>query len=223
MPVADVVAHVVRARPGLIARWHPRPRGGHLRLGRHPDPLARRRLPRRVAGAGRRRWSAPTTTPTRSPARLHAAGSVVWGRSRDHQQSATIADLFTEAGLEHDPELLTRLLRVLGAAHRHRPRVPAPVRRAARDGPQGRRAVQHDLAARVARRLLRARRRLRPDRRGRLHERDPVDQAVRRGRSAPRWRPSGVDDPAGCVYVGDRLFDDVWGARTPGCARSTSR
>ena len=26
-----------------------------------------------------------------------AAGDVVWGRSRDHQQSATIADLFAEA------------------------------------------------------------------------------------------------------------------------------
>ncbi len=31
----------------------------------------------------------------------------MWGRSRDHQQSATIADLFDEAGLEHDPALLT--------------------------------------------------------------------------------------------------------------------
>ena len=38
--------------------------------------------------------------------RLHAAGATVWGRSRDHQQSATIADLFTEAGLDHDPKLL---------------------------------------------------------------------------------------------------------------------
>ena len=31
---------------------------------------------------------------------------MIWGRSRDHQRSATIADLFTEAGLDHDPELL---------------------------------------------------------------------------------------------------------------------
>ena len=31
----------------------------------------------------------------------------MWGRSRDHQQSATIADLFDEAGLEHDPALLS--------------------------------------------------------------------------------------------------------------------
>src|SRR5215216_7873696 len=39
--------------------------------------------------------------------RLHEAGATVWGRSRDHQQSSTVADLFTEAGLEHDPDLLT--------------------------------------------------------------------------------------------------------------------
>jgi len=26
----------------------------------------------------------------------------------------------------------------------------------------------------------------------------------------------GVSDPARCVYVGDRLFDDVWGAHNAG-------
>ena len=26
----------------------------------------------------------------------------------------------------------------------------------------------------------------------------------------------GVDDPAACVYVGDRLFDDIWGAQNAG-------
>jgi putative hydrolase of the HAD superfamily len=40
-------------------------------------------------------------------ARLHQAGQTIWGRSRDHQQSATVADLFDEAGLGHDPDLLT--------------------------------------------------------------------------------------------------------------------
>ena len=34
--------------------------------------------------------------------RLHQAGETVWGRSRDHQQSATVADLFTEDGVYHD-------------------------------------------------------------------------------------------------------------------------
>jgi len=26
----------------------------------------------------------------------------------------------------------------------------------------------------------------------------------------------GVDDPARCVFVGDRLFDDIWGAARAG-------
>ena len=29
----------------------------------------------------------------------------------------------------------------------------------------------------------------------------------------------GVTDPARCVYVGDRLFDDIWGAQNAGPAR----
>ena len=32
-----------------------------------------------------------------------------------------------------------------------------------------------------------------------------------------------MTDPARCVYVGDRLFDDVWGAQNAGCGPSTSR
>ena len=28
----------------------------------------------------------------------------------------------------------------------------------------------------------------------------------------------GVDDPAACVYVGDRLYDDIWGAQQAGLA-----
>src|SRR3954449_3839225 len=35
---------------------------------------------------------------------LQRANQVIWGRSRDHQQSATVADLFTAAGLTHDPD-----------------------------------------------------------------------------------------------------------------------
>ena len=35
-------------------------------------------------------------------------------------------------------------------------------------------------------------------------------------RSGRRWRRSASSDPARCVYVGDRLFDDVWGAHNAG-------
>ena len=47
-------------------------------------------------------------------------------------------------------------------------------------------------------------------------ERDPVDQAVTGGLRGRRWRRSALSEPARCVYVGDRLFDDVWGARNAG-------
>jgi putative hydrolase of the HAD superfamily len=38
---------------------------------------------------------------------LHRANQAIWGRSRDEQRSASVGDLFTEAGLAHDSELLT--------------------------------------------------------------------------------------------------------------------
>ena len=42
-----------------------------------------------------------------------------------------------------------------------------------------------------------------------------MDQALPAG--LPRREEAvGVDDPAACVYVGDRLFDDVWGAHNAG-------
>ncbi|UUZ59787.1 HAD family hydrolase [Nocardioides sp. B-3] len=73
---------------GTLTRWHD--------VDFHAESLA---LAQAVVNADH--------DPAEITARLHAAGDVVWGRSRDHQQSATIADLFTEAGLDHDPELLS--------------------------------------------------------------------------------------------------------------------
>ena len=113
--------------------------------------------------------------------RLHAAGETIWGRSRDHQQSATVGDLFDEAGLDHDPELLTAYYEFWEPHTRTDPGGRAAVRVPARRGDQGGCPVQHDLATLLARRVLRARRGGPPDRRRRLHQRDPVDQAVTAG------------------------------------------
>ena len=63
---------------------------------------------------------------------LHRANQVVWGRSRDHQQSATVADLFTEAGLAHDPELLATTASSGSRTPRTDPQV-APLFRTLRD------------------------------------------------------------------------------------------
>src|SRR5205085_2069242 len=38
--------------------------------------------------------------------RLHQANATVWGRARDEQRSSSLDDLFDQAGLTHDPELL---------------------------------------------------------------------------------------------------------------------
>ena len=91
-----------------------------------------------------------------SQQRLHAAGSVIWGRSRDHQQSSTVADLFAEAGLEHDPDLLSAYYEFWEPHTFTAPRRPAALGGAARRRDQGRRPLQHDLAAGLPRVDLRA-------------------------------------------------------------------
>lgn len=164
---------------------------------------------------------AVVTTPSKDDdhhayaARLHAAGDVIWGRSRDHQESSTVAELFTEAGLEHDPELLAAY-REFWEPHTGTDQQVAPLF-----------AGLHELGLRVG--VLsntiwpRA-----------WHEeffrRDGVDHLIDGDvytSEIPWTKPSpkafgaamsavGVEDPARCVYVGDRLFDDIWGARNAG-------
>jgi putative hydrolase of the HAD superfamily len=147
--------------------------------------------------------------------RLHAAGEAVWGRSRDHQQSATVADLFDEAGLEHDPELLTAYYEFWEPHTATDPEV----------GPLFEDLRSDGIRVGVLSNTIWPRA---------WHEgffrRDGVDHLIDGAvyTSEIAWtKPSphafraamdavGVDDPARCVYVGDRLFDDVWGAHNAG-------
>lgn len=148
-------------------------------------------------------------------ARLLAAGEKVWGRSRDHQQSATVADLFDEAGLSHDPELL-RAYYGFWEPHTLTDPEVAPTWRALRaaglkvgvlSNTIWPREWHHGFFRRDA--VL-----------------DLVDGDVYTS-EIPWTKPArqafeaalhavGVADPARCVYVGDRLFDDVWGAQNAG-------
>jgi len=150
-----------------------------------------------------------------SRARLHQAGDTIWGRSRDHQRSATVADLFTEAGLEHDPELLTAYYEFWEPHTLTDPEV----------GPlfEGLRAEGVKVGVLSNTIWPRA-----------WHEgffrRDGVDHLIDGDvytSEVPWTKPSphafraamdavGATDPARCVYVGDRLFDDVWGAQNAG-------
>ena len=64
---------------GTLTRWHD--------IDFHAESLA---LAAAVTTSGH--------DPDAARAALHEAGNVVWGRSREHQQSATISDLFEVAG-----------------------------------------------------------------------------------------------------------------------------
>lgn len=150
-----------------------------------------------------------------SQARLHAANEAIWGRSRDHQRSATVADLFAEAGLEHDPELLTAYYEFWEPHTSTDPDV----------GPlwEGLRAAGIKVGVLSNTIWPRA-----------WHEgffrRDGVHHLIDGDvytSEIPWTKPSphafraaldavGVADPARCVYVGDRLFDDVYGAQHAG-------
>ena len=146
---------------------------------------------------------------------LHAAGDVIWGRSRDHQQSSTVADLFTEAGLAHDPELLSAYHEFWEPHTLTDPEVRPTWEALRADG------IKIGVLSNTI--WSRARHEQIFERDGVL---DLIDGDVYTSEIA--WtKPSphafaaameavGVSDPARCVYVGDRLFDDIWGARNAG-------
>ncbi len=146
---------------------------------------------------------------------LREAGGAVWARSRDHHTSATIADIFLEAGLRHDESLLS----------------------AYRDFWEPHTLTDSDVLP------LFSRLKVEGIKVGVLsntvwprewHEdffrRDGVlemlDGAVYTS-EIPWTKPApeafhaameavGVTRPEQCVFVGDRLFDDIWGAANAG-------
>ncbi len=150
-----------------------------------------------------------------SRARLHQAGATVWGRSRDHQQSATVADLFAEAGLGHDPELLTAYFEFWEPHTLTDPEV-GPLFDALHEAGTKVGVLSNTIWPRAWHQGF-----FRRD--GVL---DRIDGDVYTS-EIPWTKPSplafraamdavGATDPSRCVYVGDRLFDDVWGARNAG-------
>ena len=147
--------------------------------------------------------------------RLHAAGDVIWGRSRDHQQSSTVADLFTEAGLDHDPDLLDAYYEFWLPHTETDPEV----------GPLWEALRADGVKVGVLSNTIWPR-----DWHEGYFRRDGVDHLIDGDvytSEIPWTKPSerafaaameavGVTDPKRCVYVGDRLYDDVWGAHNAG-------
>lgn len=146
---------------------------------------------------------------------LRAACDVVWGRSRDDHTSATVADVFSEAGLEHDESRLSEYHAFWDPHTLTDPDVPdlfAGLReRGIKVG-----VLSNTLWSRA------------------LHEEifrrdgvlDLIDGAVYTS-EIPWTKPHpeafraalaavSVDDPGRAVYVGDRPFEDVYGAQAVG-------
>ncbi len=182
---------------GTLTRWHD--------IDFHAESLA---LAQAVANAHENDHHA-------NAQKLHAAGDVIWGRSRDHQQSSTVADLFTEAGLDHDPDLLDAYYEFWLPHTETDPEV----------GPLWEALRADGLKVGVLSNTIWPR-----DWHEGLFRRDGVDHLIDGDvytSEIPWTKPSerafaaamaavGVTDPARCVYVGDRLYDDVWGAHNAG-------
>lgn len=146
---------------------------------------------------------------------LLRANSSIWGRSRDHHASATVADIFAEAGLRHDEGLLTAYREFWEPHTVTDPDVP-PLLEALREDGLRVGVLSNTVWPRA------------------WHEdifrRDGVDHLIDGAvySSEIAWtKPSpeaflaaveavGASDPARCVFVGDRLFDDIWGAHQVG-------
>ena len=181
---------------GTLTRWHD--------VDFHAESTA---LAAAVSDAGH--------DPEVSRAALLEAGSVVWGRSRDHQRSATIADLFDEAGLGHDPELLDAY-REFWEPHTLTDPEAGPVLEQLRAAGLRIGVLSNTIWPRE----------WHVDFFRRDGVYDLIDGDVYTS-EIPWTKPSphafraameavGATDPARCVYVGDRLYDDVWGAQQAG-------
>jgi len=150
-----------------------------------------------------------------SRARLHQAGDTIWGRSRDHQQSSTVADLFTEAGLEHDPDLLTAYFDFWEPHTLTDPDV-GPLFETLRAAGVKVGVLSNTIWPREWHEQF-----FRRDGVHHLIDGDAYTSEIPWTKPSPHAFRAAMDavgatDPSRCVYVGDRLFDDVWGAQNAG-------
>jgi putative hydrolase of the HAD superfamily len=161
------------------------------------------------------------TTPTKEDdhhayaARLHRAGNVIWGRSRDHQQSSTVDDLFVEAGLEHDPELLDAYYEFWDPHTTTDTEVGSLWEALRADGIKVG-VLSNTIWPRAFHEQI-------FERDGVLHliDGDVYTSEIPWTKPSPKaftaaMAAVGIEDPARCVYVGDRLYDDIWGAQNAG-------
>jgi putative hydrolase of the HAD superfamily len=181
---------------GTLTRWHD--------VDFHAEALA---LARAVVDSEHE--------PHVSAERLRAAGAAIWGCYRDAQQSATADGLFAEAGVRHDPGLLAAYYD-FWEPHTHTDPDVGPLLEALRADGLRIGVLSNTIWPRSFHEEI--------------FERDGVRHLIDGDvytSEIPWTKPSplafaaaldavGASDPARCVYVGDRLFDDIWGAQNAG-------
>ena len=182
---------------GTLTQWHD--------VDFHAESLA---LAQAVVDAGEPDHAAFAT-------QLHEAGRTIWGRAHSHHQSSTIADLFDEAGLAHDPELLSAYFDFWEP---HTPTDPevGPLWEALRGQGIKVGVLSNTVWPREWHRGFFER-----DGVLELIDGDVYSSEIPWTKPAPEAFRAAMDavgagDPSRCVYVGDRLFDDVWGAQSAG-------
>lgn len=184
---------------GTLTRWHD--------IDFHEESLA---LAQAVVQAA----DDPVDLAALAP-RLHQANATVWGRSRDEQRSSTIDDLFEAAGLNHDPDLLEAYYE-FWLPHTATDPEAGPLFETLRARGVKVGVLSNTLWPRAWHRGFFER-----DGVLELIDADVYTSEIPWTKPAPEAFTAavgalGLDDPSRCVYVGDRLFDDVWGAQNAG-------
>ena len=139
----------------------------------------------------------------------------MWGRAKDTHASATLHDIFEHAGLTHDEGLLSAYREFWEPHTLTDPDVAELFTRLREDG------VRVGILSNTV--WPRAWHEEFFERDGVLHL---IDGAVYSS-EVPWTKPApeaflaamaavGVAEPGACVFVGDRLFDDIWGAQRVG-------
>lgn len=195
-PVVGAIEAVIFDWGGTLTAWHD--------IDFHAESLA---LCQAVIDADH--------DPEASRVRLHEAGDTIWGRSRDHQQSATVADLFTVAGLAHDPDLLAAYYAFWEPHTITDPEV-VPLWEGLRARGISVGVLSNTIWPRSVHEGI-----FRRDGVHGLIDGDVYTSEIPWTKPSPRafetaMAAVGAGDPARCVYVGDRLYDDIWGAQNAG-------
>jgi putative hydrolase of the HAD superfamily len=146
---------------------------------------------------------------------LRAAADALWARSRDEHVSATLADMFAHAGLTHDEDLLSSYREFWEPHTLIDPDVPQLLDRLRADGLRVG-VLSNTVWPREWHEDFFRRDGVLDLLHGAVYTSEvpwtkPAPEAFRAAMEAV-----GVDDPQTCVFVGDRLFDDIWGASSVG-------